>query len=384
MKKCYFSLAAFVCFVSFLAGCGTDSGKKGESVTDTENAYGDVLDYNPEEYVKLGDYKNLKVQYPLPYVSDEDMQMYIYDMIEEGTEYKKLDREARKGDFVTIDFTGTMDGKEFEGGSASDFEFTLGQGEFLEDFEKNIIGMKTGESTSFQMVFPDDYEDLAGKTADFTVTLKSLSQVIKPEYTDELVAKTTEYSSIEEYEAAIREELIVSAQQESEEEAGTNALALAVENAKIDGYPQGLYDYTYEDTKNICEGTSQMFGMEIEEVVQEYYGAENLEEAVLNTVNETMVIQAIAKKEGLEISDKDYNGAAENLAEEYGYGSLEEFEEDYSRTETMLLLVRDKVLQFLYESAELEEVSQEEYYGSDEILMEGTESMDWILEEDSE
>lgn len=384
MKKCYFSLAAFVCFVSFLAGCGTDSGKKGESVTDTENAYEDVLDYNPEEYVKLGDYKNLKVQYPLPYVSDEDMQMYIYDMIEEGTEYKKLDREARKGDFVTIDFTGTMDGKEFEGGSASDFEFTLGQGEFLEDFEKNIIGMKTGESTSFQMVFPDDYEDLAGKTADFTVTLKSLSQVIKPEYTDELVAKTTEYSSIEEYEEAIREELIVSAQQESEEEAGTNALALAVENAKIDGYPQGLYDYTYEDTKNICEGTSQMFGMEIEEVVQEYYGAENLEEAVLNTVNETMVIQAIAKKEGLEISDKDYNGAAENLAEEYGYGSLEEFEEDYSRTETMLLLVRDKVLQFLYESAELEEVSQEEYYGSDEILMEGTESVDWILEEDSE
>ncbi len=235
------------------------------------------------------------------------------------------------------------------------------------------------------MTFPEDYfDELKGKTADFKVTLQSVSQVIQPEYTDELVAKNTEYSSIEEYEEAIREELIVEAQQASEDEAGSSALAQAVENAKIEGYPQALYDYTYQDTREICEGTAQMFGLEIDEVIQDYYGAENLEEAVLDAVNETMVIQAIAKKEKLEISEKDFEKEAENLRAEYGYETLEEFEEDYSRTELELILVREKVLDFLYESSELEEVSQEEYYGSDEFFIEGTESTEWILEEDEE
>ena len=235
------------------------------------------------------------------------------------------------------------------------------------------------------MTFPEDYfDELKGKTADFKVTLQSVSQVIQPEYTDELVAKNTEYSSIEEYEEAIREELIVEAQQASEDEAGSSALAQAVENAKIEGYPQALYDYTYQDTREICEGTAQMFGLEIDEVIQDYYGAGNLEEAVLDAVNETMVIQAIAKKEKLEISEKDFEKEAENLSAEYGYETLEEFEEDYSRTELELILVREKVLDFLYESSELEEVSQEEYYGSDEFFIEGTESTEWILEEDEE
>ncbi len=385
MKKCYLNLAAFVCCASLLTGCGKDSSATEEAISSTEAHFSEALNYDPADYVKLGDYKKLKVQYPLPYVSDEDMQMYIYDLMDEATEYRETEDAAKSGDYVKIDFTGTIDGKEFEGGSASGYEFILGQGEFFDDFEKNVIGLKKGEDVSFQMTFPEDYfDELKGKTADFKVTLQSVSQVIQPEYTDELVAKNTEYSSIEEYEEAIREELIVEAQQASEDEAGSSALAQAVENAKIEGYPQALYDYTYQDTREICEGTAQMFGLEIDEVIQDYYGAENLEEAVLDAVNETMVIQAIAKKEKLEISEKDFEKEAENLSAEYGYETLEEFEEDYSRTELELILVREKVLDFLYESSELEEVSQEEYYGSDEFFIEGTESTEWILEEDEE
>ena len=385
MKKCYLNLLAFVCCASLLTGCGKDSSATEEAISSTEADFSEALNYDPADYVKLGDYKKLKVQYPLPYVSDEDMKMYIYDLMDEATEYRETEDAAKSGDYVKIDFTGTIDGKEFEGGSASGYEFILGQGEFFDDFEKNVIGLKKGEDVSFQMTFPEDYfDELKGKTADFKVTLQSVSQVIQPEYTKKKKKKNTEYSSIEEYEEAIREELIVEAQQASEDEAGSSALAQAVENAKIEGYPQALYDYTYQDTREICEGTAQMFGLEIDEVIQDYYGAENLEEAVLDAVNETMVIQAIAKKEKLEISEKDFEKEAENLSAEYGYETLEEFEEDYSRTELELILVREKVLDFLYESSELEEVSQEEYYGSDEFFIEGTESTEWILEEDEE
>lgn len=388
MKKWYFGLAVLILGSSVLAGCGgkdEETGEALESADSTEMDFSGALDYNPGDYVKLGEYKNLSVQYPLPYVSDEDVQMYIYDLVDENTEYNPVDRAAKEGDFVNIDFAGTIGGEEFEGGSASGFEFTLGQGEFLDEFEKNIPGMKKGESTTFKVTFPEDYlEELAGETADFTVTLNSVSEVVVPEYTDELVAKGTDYSSIEEFEEAVREELIVSSQQESLDEAGNNALMQAVENAKVEGYPQALYDYCYQDTKEICEGTSQMFGLEMDEVIREYYGADSLEDAAVNTVNETMVIQAIAQKEKLTVSEKDYDAEAEELAMEYGYESLEEFQEDYSRIEIELLLVRENVLKFLYESAKLEEVSQEEYYGEDEFLMDETESTEWILEEDFE
>lgn len=372
MRKCYFGLAVLLFCASLLAGCG-EKGKES----------GEALDYDPADYVTLGEYKNLSVRYPLPYVDDGDLQMYIYDLVEENREYNEVDRAAKEGDYIKIDYTGTIDGEEFD--KATDFEFTLGQGEFLEDFEKNVIGMKKGESGTFQMTFPADYyEELAEKTADFTVTLKSVSEVVTPEYTDELVAKGTNYSSIEEFEDAAREELIVSAQQESQDEAGNSALLMAVENAKINGYPKALYDYCYQDVEEICEGTAAMFGMEVEDVMLEYYGVTDLKEAAVAQVNETMVIQAIAEKEKLAVSEKDYDAEVQNLALEYGYESQEEFEEDYSKIEIELLLVRANVLEFLYESADLEEVSAEEYYGGDESLIDGLESTEWILEEDLE
>ena len=139
MKKCYLNLAAFVCCASLLTGCGKDSSATEEAISSTEADFSEALNYDPADYVKLGDYKKLKVQYPLPYVSDEDMQMYIYDLMDEATEYRETEDAAKSGDYVKIDFTGTIDGKEFEGGSASGYEFILGQGEFFDDFEKNIF-----------------------------------------------------------------------------------------------------------------------------------------------------------------------------------------------------------------------------------------------------
>lgn len=386
MRKCYFGLAVLFVCSSMLIGCGEKEKEAGEALDPadgTETDFSGALDYDPADYVTLGEYKGLSVSYPLPYVDEEDIQMYIYDLVEENKEYNEVDRAVKEGDQVKIDYSGTVDGEEFD--RETDYEFTLGQGEFLDDFEKNVIGMKKEETKTFQMTFPEDYyEELAGKTADFTVTLKTVREVITPEYTDELVAKGTEYSSIEEYEDAVREELIVAAQQESEDEAGNNALSMALENAKISGYPQALYDYCYQDVKDSCEGTAAMFGMEPEEVMMEFYGVTDLKEAAVDQVNETMVIQAIAEKEKLAVSEKDYDEEAKNLALENGYESLEEFEGDYSKIEIELLLARGKVLQFLYESSELEEVSAKEYYGEDEALIEGSEDTELFLEEDLE
>ena len=146
-KRSYICLVAALAAVMMFAGC---KDKKQESSGNTENAdtnesaeaSDDVLDFKVEDYVKLGEYKGLEVTYPsVLEVTDEDVEEQIQYNLEENVAYNDVkDRGAQEGDIVNMDFNGTVDGKEFEGGSASDYEVELGAGEFLEEFESNLTG----------------------------------------------------------------------------------------------------------------------------------------------------------------------------------------------------------------------------------------------------
>ena len=368
MKKKICLIGLFGAGICLMAGCGNNGSAgsaAGESVADTETQV--FFDYNVNDYVTLGEYKNLSVQYPVPAITDEDVRTSIEELIDDYTEYNEsADRAAQKGDYISIDFAGTIDGAEFDGGSAQDYEFMLGEGEFLDEFENNLIGKKAGENVSFSMTFPEDYyEDTAGKTAEFTVTVKSVSEVVVPEYTDEFVAKATEYDTMEAYEQSLREELVTTAQEEAAEGAGEDALALAVGNASIKGYPQKLYDVCYDSTLEEYQQYAEMFGVDMEEFMQEFMGEDDLDSVTLDMVNEILVSQAIAEKEGFAVTDKNYTQEAEALADVYGYDTLDEFTADYGKTSIMAMLVRQKTVEFLYENANIEEVSEEEYYGED-------------------
>lgn len=352
-----------------MSGCGSQTdGENALSDSDTEASVQEVFNYNVDDYVKLGEYKNLSVQYPVPVISDEDLEDSIAELIEENTEYKEIsDRAAQKGDYVNLDFTGTIDGEEFEGGSAEDYEFTLGQEEFLEEFEENVIGKNSGETFSFKMVFPEDYdEELTGKEAEFSVTLNSISEAVVPEYNDELVKKVTEYDSVQAYEDAMREEMLITAQQEAEEAAGEDALAMAVANAQISGYPQALYDTCYNDNMETYQSYAEMFGMELDDFMAEFSDGGDIDSETLDWVNEILVAQAIAKQEGFEVTDDNYKEAAEELAIQNEYESLEDFEADYGKVSVMSMLARKRAIDFLYENAKVEEVSEDEYYGGDD------------------
>ncbi|MCI8634128.1 MAG: trigger factor [Eubacterium sp.] len=368
-KKTGLAAILFGTGLCLMAGCGNNSSagnETGESVVDTETQV--FFDYNVSDYVTLGDYKNLSVQYPVPVVTDEDVEMSIEELVSDYTEYNEdANRAAQEGDYLSIDFAGTIDGEEFDGGSAEDYEFTLGEDEFPEDFEKNLIGKKAGEEVSFSMTYPADYyEETAGKTAEFKVTVKSVSEVVVPEYNDEFVAKATEYDTTEAYEQAMREELVAGAQEEASTGAGEDALALAVGNATINGYPQELYDACYDSTLEEYQSYAAMFGVEMEEFMQEFMGEDNLDSVTLDMVNEILVSQAIAEKEGFAVTEKNYAQEAQALADANGYDSLDDFTADYGKNSIMTMLVREKAVEFLYENADVQEVSEEEYYGESE------------------
>ncbi|HET9042253.1 MAG TPA: trigger factor [Burkholderiales bacterium] len=133
--------------------------------------------------VHLGDVSNVSIERPTLTVTDAEVEKTIAVLRKQRTRYEAADRAAAQGDRATIDFTGTLDGVEFDGGKGTDVAFVLGEGRMLPDFEAGVTGMKPGESKVFPVAFPADYQgrDVAGKTASFAVTLKAVEAPRLPE-----------------------------------------------------------------------------------------------------------------------------------------------------------------------------------------------------------
>lgn len=381
-KKLYGAAVILGTGMILLSGCGNDA-KKQNDVGSTESTEAGVFDYDVNDYVKLGEYKNLSVQYPVPMVTEEGLEMEIEYLQNDNTEYKEIkDRGAQNGDYVNIDFEGKINGESFEGGSESEYEFTLGDEEFFEDFEKNLIGKKAGETFTFTATFPEDYdEETGGKEAEFSVTMNLIHEVVVPEYNDEFIKKVTDYDTVAAFEEATMEELMNDAQEASKSSAGEDALQIAMQNAEINGYPQSLYDACYSSTMTEYQEYADMFGMEL----SEFMGDEDeVEEEVLSWVNEILVSQAIAEKEGFEVTEDNYKEDGEELAVDYGYADLNEFISNYGEIYVKVNLLRERAVEFLYENADVEEVSQEEYYGDEELDWEEDSGTEILLEEDTE
>lgn len=390
-KRSYILAVAALAAAVMLAGCESKNQDKADNAqnADAGNAAGsseNPLDFKVSDYVKLGDYKDLEVTYPsVLEVTDEDVQQYIQDELEGNTEYEEVkDRTAEVGDVVNIDYTGTINGGEFEGGTDTGYDLELGSGDFLDEFENSLVGKKTGETAVFKLTFPDDYDDsLAGKEAEFTVKVNSVSESFIPEYNDEYVQSISECETVKEYEESVREQLETEAKDESELEARENALRIAVENATLDGYPQQLYDFFYEDTETGYKNYAEFMGMEYEEFLGSYVTEEEIADFASEQTNEYLVTQAILEKEGKEISDSDYKKLAEEMAKENDYDTLEEYENDYGATYVRTQLIREKAIDILYESAKLQELPYDEYY-ADELGSSDGEELELDLSDEGD
>ena len=139
------------------------------------------------EFEKL-DLDGVKILKPESEVADEDIDRVIENMQKQQLTWKDVKRKSKKGDRVIVDFTGSIDGVEFDGGKAEDQPIVLGEGQMLPDFEKGITGMKAGETQDIDVVFPEDYnEELGGKTAVFNIVAKTVSESELPEVTEEFI-----------------------------------------------------------------------------------------------------------------------------------------------------------------------------------------------------
>ena len=200
------------------------------------------------KYVTIGEYKGLTLDRASVTVTDDDVQAEIdYNLEENGTEVN--DGTVEEGDSVTINFTGTIDGKEFDGGSAEDYDLVIGEGGMIDGFEDGIIGMKKGETKELDLTFPDDYyeESVAGKPVVFKVTLQKFTR--PSELNDEWVAANTEYKTVDEYRAAVKKELEENETKSADYDLYSNAWSEVLANSEVKEYPEEDVDKAVEAYK---------------------------------------------------------------------------------------------------------------------------------------
>jgi len=159
-----------------------------EQTTDTEMAFDAIFEVYPEVVVK--DLSQVEVETLKSEVTDAAIDKTVEILRKQKRTFaqRSMEAAAATDDRLTVDFIGKIDGEPFDGGRAEDFQFVVGEGQMLKEFEEAVVGMKLGESKTFPLIFPADYQgrEVAGKTADFMVTLKKLEATHLPDVTDEL------------------------------------------------------------------------------------------------------------------------------------------------------------------------------------------------------
>ncbi|MCD8347353.1 MAG: trigger factor [Lachnospiraceae bacterium] len=323
--------------------------------------------YTALDYAVLGEYKGLTVQVDSAEVTDEEVLAEAEDLISYSDAVEWLtEGTVQDGDTVDITYVGTLDGEEFDGGSG-DYELEIGSGTFIDGFEEGLIGVEVGETVDLDLTFPEDYyyDDLAGQAVVFTVTVNSIMSV--PELSDEVVETATdgEYTDVDSYLEYIRSYLEEDAEDTwltNVQEALYTALAACSE---VTEYPQDLVDYCMDDAVAYYELIASYYSMEYADFIETYFGSEEtfmglLESAVEESLQQELLLMAVAETEGMEISDEEYQEGLERYAEYYGFETAEEVEEYYSKEDLMRYFLMDKVYEFLQENAVIEEISEEE------------------------
>lgn len=276
--------------------------------------------------VKLGEYKDLAVEVEASKeVTDEEVDAKIERERQNLAELVVKEDAAVEGDTVVIDFVGSVDGVEFDGGKGENFSLELGSGQFIPGFEDQLVGTKAGETKNVEVTFPEDYqaEDLAGKAATFLTTVHEVKSKVVPALDDELAKDIDEeVETLDELKAKYRKELEAAKEIAFDDAVEGAAIELAVANAEIVELPEEMVHDEVHRAMNEFMGNMQRQGIspemyfQLTGTTQEDLHKQYESEAD-KRVKTNLVIEAIAKAEGFEATDEEIEKEINDLATEY-------------------------------------------------------------------
>jgi trigger factor len=260
---------------------------------------------------ELGEYKGLDVGRAEPEVPEEAVETEINRLREGFARLNPVDRAAQEGDVLLIDYEGKIDGEPFEGGSARDYLLEQGEGRVLPELEQGLKGAKPGEERQVPVTFPDEYpaEEVAGKTAQFDVKVKEVREKELPELNDDFAAEASEFDTLDELRQDISEKVKEVLDGQIAERFREDALDKAVEEAKVN-LPESVINARAEEMWRRVERSLRRQGMEPDNYLQLQGKTreEMIEQArpdAERALKREAVLEAVAKAEGIEITEDD-------------------------------------------------------------------------------
>lgn len=313
-----------------MTGCG------GSGDEELANAYAEL---DLSEYITLPDYDAFTAGEPeVTEITEEDVDAQIADILEQAaTQEEVKDGTVEEGDYLVIDFAGTLeDGSTVDGMNAEDYELgPIGNAGFIDGFEDGLIGAAVGETVSLDLQFPDPYSvntDLSGKPVTFEVTIKSKLVEVVPELNDEFVKENSDVKTVAEYRAYVKEQMELADYEGQLYDLKQELYEKIANETELLKYPEGLVEeqittlntdyrsmastYGYEDWDTFRNEYFQMDQAEFDEQVKLY--AESL-------IKADMVIYAVAEKEGITLTEKAYEDELQKMLEMAGFASDDEF-----------------------------------------------------------
>ena len=284
--------------------------------------YTAVVAVKPE--VTLGEYKGVEVQKTKSEVTEEDIETEIKRAREKNSRLITVeDRGVEDGDQVTIDFDGSVDGKRFEGGKAEDYPLTIGSHTFIDNFEEQLIGKKTGEECEVNVTFPAEYhvEELKNKPAVFKVKVKEIQRKELPEANDDFASEVSDFDTMEEYKKDLTEKL----QAEKIEAAKTadedKVVAKVIENATME-IPDQMVEEQVNGMANDyarrleSQGISFKQYVEITGMTAEKIG-EQMKPQAIKRIQTRLVLEAVVKAENIQADDAAVEEQFDKMAEDF-------------------------------------------------------------------
>ncbi|HEY8390219.1 MAG TPA: trigger factor [Clostridia bacterium] len=319
--------------------------------------------------VELGAYTGLKVETEKVVVTDDDVDHELYHLRERAARKVSVtDREVKDGDIVVIDFSGSVDGVKFEGGTAEKYELTIGSHTFIDGFEDQIIGMKIGETKDINVKFPDDYgaENLKGKPAVFEVKLHEIFVKELPEADDKFAKDTSSFETLDEYKASIKDRLLKARQRNAENEKENKLLDQIVAATKTE-IPEVMIEHQLDNIVKDLEMRLSYQGLKLDQ----YFKYINSDEKKFRqdrkpeaekTVKMRMTIEEIIKRENLGATEEEMNAKFAEFAEK-AKKSVDEYKKNVSEQQYNYMyneITMNKLTTFLKEKNEFIEVEPKE------------------------
>ena len=291
--------------------------KKGEGFTVTI-----TVECYPEIEVK--DYKGVEIEAVSAEVTDEDVENELKARARRNARMVTVDRPAKEGDTVLIDYEGWVGDEQFEGGTAERQPLKLGSGTFIPGFEEQLIGVSTGEEKDVKVTFPEDYhaEDLAGKEAVFKCKVHEVKEEEVPEINDEFVKDVSEFDTLDEYKADIRKELEKSKAVRAENSMKNKVIEKVFEANDID-VPDVMVESEIDNMLSEFDQQLRSQGLDLNTYMQ-YLGKDpkemrdELKEEAFKKTKTRMIVSAVADQEDFQVTEEEVNAELENMAKQYG------------------------------------------------------------------